>query len=143
MEDLKKLFLEHRQNLFSLRELMLEERGALIKEDGVSLSEIVERKSAIAENLQRLEEIRHSQYGEVNLANLEDEETDALVGELRHLGQEIADEQETNLLLIEQSIAYSNMLMRTVQDMVKKTGTYDKNGKMDGNSVQAGLNKSV
>jgi flagellar biosynthesis/type III secretory pathway chaperone len=159
MRELTSIFKQHTAVLNDLHERLQEEREALVKDDTAALVKAVEKKAGCADQLEKFEKIRLEKYADVALSTLEeafkegyeDEEEKVLAAALKeqmHFLQSQSEalwrEQETNTMLIQQSMAYADMLMRTLQDIVKKTGTYGKDGKIDQSpSVQAGLDRSV
>ena len=105
VKDLKKLLKE-------LLALLIEEKIALIRNDGPLVASLVERKIEIVSSL---EEMKKEAPGT-------DEET------LR-LGEEIKELQETNLLLTKQALKFQENLIESIAANINKAAdTYSQKG---------------
>lgn len=105
LKDLKKLLKE-------LLALLIEEKIALIRNDGPLVASLVERKIEIVSSL---EEMKKEAPGT-------DEET------LR-LGEEIKELQETNLLLTKQALKFQENLIESIAANINKAAdTYSQKG---------------
>lgn len=105
LKDLKKLLKE-------LLALLMEEKIALIRNDGPLVASLVERKIEIVSSL---EEMKKEAPGT-------DEET------LR-LGEEIKELQETNLLLTKQALKFQENLIESIAANINKAAdTYSQKG---------------
>lgn len=159
MQELIDIFEQHNTVLTELHERLLEEREALVKDDTQALINAVERKVECTQRMEAVEKRRTEKYADVAAGTLdtffpqgfEDEESEILarrlkeqMHQLQSQSESLWQEQETNTILIQQGKAYADMLMQTLQDIVKKTGVYGKDGRIDqSSSVQAGLDRSV
>ena len=98
--------------LKKLKNLLYDEKEALVKNDGNRIAEIVELKTDIIESLKEFKDIDTS--GNERLLELV-KEIDAL--------------QETNLLLTKQAIGYQEMLIESIAKNLKNlSNTYSPKG---------------
>ena len=100
------------QVLKSLKNLLYDEKEALLKNDGHKIAEIVELKSDLIEELKKLNGIDVSSSESV-----------------LELVKEIDSIQETNLLLTKQAIGYQEMLIESIAKNVNNlSNTYSPKG---------------
>ena len=100
------------QVLKSLKNLLYDEKEALLKNDGYKVAEIVELKSQLIEDLKNFKDIDASSSENV-----------------LKLVEEIDSIQETNLLLTQQAIGYQEMLIESIAKNVKNlSNTYSSKG---------------
>ena len=98
--------------LRKLKNLLYEEKEALLKNDGHKIAEIVELKSDLIEELKKLNGIDVSSSESV-----------------LELVKEIDSIQETNLLLTKQAIGYQEMLIESIAKNVNNlSNTYSPKG---------------
>lgn len=98
--------------LKKLKNLLYDEKEALLKNDGHKIAEIVELKNDIIEDLKKLKVI--------DVSNNES---------VLELVKEIDSIQETNLLLTKQAIGYQEMLIESIAKNVKNlSNTYSAKG---------------
>lgn len=95
-----------KKQLNKLVELLKSEKEALIKNDGPTVAEIVEKKMSIMEELEKMD--------------MESIGKDEVTGRLVH---EIQELQETNLLLTKQALKYHENLMESIVANIGKAGT--------------------
>lgn len=95
-----------KKQLNKLVELLKSEKEALIKNDGPTVAEIVDKKMSIMEELEKMD---MESIGK-------DEVTARLVHEIQEL-------QETNLLLTKQALKYHENLMESIVANIGKAGT--------------------
>lgn len=159
MQELIDIFEQHKAVLTDLREFLEEEREALVNDDTVALGKAIHKKTECAQQLERFEKLRTEQYAGVTLRTLEesftqgfeDEEEETLQERLKEQmlamqtqSEALRHELQTNTILIQQNMAYAGMMLQTLQDVIKKSGTYGKDGRIDqSSSVKAGLDRSV
>lgn len=93
-----------------LKECLVEERTVLINHDGERLLELVNEKEEIMNALAQFDE-----------ADIEIEQLNKVATEIKAL-------QETNVLLTEQSISFTEQLVSNIQKNATKKNTYSKKG---------------
>lgn len=108
-----------------LKHVLEEEKNILIHNKGKQVAEIVQKKEKLMEQL--------SKYSEENVR----------VQDLLPLSQEIKELQETNLLLTQQSLAYSEMLFQNIQKNAQKQNAYSKKGTLEQSQAAAFLDESL
>ncbi len=113
------------ETLQELKSILLEEKEALIKNEGQLIQEIVSKKEALAE---RLEE-----------AEVADEEK----AEVRELVLEIKNLQETNAMLTKQAIQYTETFVSAFQKVAQKSSTYSKEGNLEKSNRSGLLDQSL
>lgn len=98
--------------LEQLKDILLVEKQALIDNDGKKISEIVEMKLELSNQLENTK------------ANDLEEEIKERVIEIKEL-------QETNALLTEQALSYTETFLSSLQNAAQKSTTYSNEGKME------------
>lgn len=100
--------------LTSMTDLLIEEKEALINNDGDRINDIVSQKNIFIKELEK--------YGGKNLSK--DREVVRMIKEIDQL-------QETNLMLTNQAMAYNNLFLDALKDITKdRTSGYSKDGKL-------------
>lgn len=101
-----------KKQLNKLADLLKEEKEALKVNDGSKVTEIVEQKMSLVEDLEK-----------IDLSSISTDDVTA------RLVKEIQDLQETNLLLTKQALNFNDNLMQAIVSNIGKTGnTYSNNG---------------
>ncbi|WP_208560886.1 flagellar export chaperone FlgN [Marinilactibacillus kalidii] len=108
-----------------LKTLLLEERAVLIHNDGERLLELVSEKEALMLELASFDE------NEIN------------IDELVEAAKEIKELQETNIMLTEQSLSFTEQLISNIQKNVTKKNTYSKKGTFEKSGQTAFLDQSL
>lgn len=111
--------------LKALKEILVEEKEALIKNEGNAIQEIVSKKEAIIEELKNAE-----------IENSNKEETRQLVGEIQEL-------QETNAMLTQQAMNYTSVFLSAFQKEAQKNTTYSKEGSYEKTKNSSILDQSL
>lgn len=108
-----------------LKDLMEREKHVLIENDGAQLFEILEEKDSIIEKLTTFDDEN------VELEKLSD------------LSREIKELQETNLMLTEQSMAYTEVILNNIQKNAQKKNAYSKKGTIEKSDRPTFLDESL
>lgn len=108
-----------------LKVLLEDERETLIQNNGEHLVEIVQEKEELLERL--------AEFDEKNVN----------VNELLSLSHDIKEIQETNLLLTQQSLAYTEMLLQNIQKNSQKKNAYSKKGTFEKSEEATFLDESL
>ncbi|MEC6747103.1 hypothetical protein VXN63_01000 [Marinilactibacillus sp. XAAS-LB27] len=111
--------------MFKLKEVLVEERAVLIQNDGEKLLELISTKEEIM----------------LSLADFNEDEID--VDQLAVVTGEIKELQETNLMLTEQSMSFTEQLISSIQKNVTKKNTYSKTGTFEKSGQTAFLDQSL
>lgn len=99
------------ETLEQFKNVLVEEKTALIKNDSTKVTELIEKKQIFLEKIPAL-----------NPAGLKKEELTGLVEEIKQL-------QQTNLLLTKQALQYQETIMEAITKGVQKSSTtYSKKG---------------
>src|SRR5690554_6732865 len=106
--------------LKQLKDILLEEKEALIKNESKVIQELVNQKIALIEALEN--------------ADAEEADTE----EVRPLVTEIQTLQKTNAMLTEQAMNYTNTFIDAFQKEAQKSSTYSKEGSLK-NSKNTGI----
>lgn len=141
--------IKQRELLEDLITCLEKEKQALIKEDAQSLLDLIEEKKQLLNLLEKVEEKRKEIYPGLNLRKME--ETGVLDEECKKAGEEVRDLmgkvqqlQETNQLLTQQSLEYTNQMLFLLRGNQKPTpSSYGANGKIGNNKNNAMLDRSV
>ena len=120
----KREFIKYLKDLIKI---LKEEKEALVKNDGDTLVEILNKKSIHIEELEKFKGI-----------DFEDEKIMGLIGEIDSL-------QELNLLLTKQALSFQEDFLESLSKATKttKTNTYQKIGKYEKNSGTSIIEKDV
>lgn len=100
-------------HLAQLKKILESEKTVLINNDAEKLSGIIQEKEYLMITL--------SQFSE----------DDVEVDELSVLSREVKALQETNLMLTEQSISYTETMLEHIKKSAKQNNTYSKKGTFD------------
>lgn len=111
--------------LNSLKEELEKEKKVLINNDGETLLEILQRKEELIEQL----------------ATFDDKDVE--LNKLSDLSREIKTLQKTNLLLTEQSLAYTETLLNNIQKNAQKKNAYSKKGTIEKNDQPTFIDESL
>lgn len=111
--------------LENLKEILIEEKEALIQNKGHIIEEIVIKKGQIIE--------------EVDAAEIDDIDRDEMLG----LIQEIKELQKTNAMLTQQAMEYANTFISAFQKEAQKKSTYSKEGRYEKNKSTGILDQSL
>lgn len=111
--------------MIKLKEVLVEERAVLIQNDGEKLLEIISTKEEIM----------------LNLSDFSEDEID--VDQLTEITGDIKELQETNLMLTEQSMSFTEQLISSIQKNVTKKNTYSKTGTFEKSGQTAFLDQSL
>ncbi|MFC6465703.1 flagellar export chaperone FlgN [Marinilactibacillus sp. GCM10026970] len=111
--------------MIELKEVLSEERAVLIQNDGERLLELISTKEEIMLSLADFDE-----------SEIEIEQLTAITGEIKEL-------QETNLMLTEQSMRFTEQLISSIQKNVTKKNTYSKTGTFEKSGQTAFLDQSL
>lgn len=109
----------------TLKDYLVEERTVLINHDGERLLELVNAKEETMNAL--------AQYDE---SEIEIEQLNGITLEIKSL-------QETNVLLTEQSISFTDQLVSNIQKNATKKSTYSKKGTFDKTGQNAFIDQSL
>lgn len=101
-----------RSVLEELKDILLEEKEALINQENETIIEMIARKEAIIEKMET--------------ANLNEDKK----AEVNELAKEVKNLQETNTLLTEQAMQYNETFLKAFQKEAQKNNTYSKEGNM-------------
>lgn len=113
--------------LKKLKNLLYDEKEALLENDGHKIAEIVEEKIELVEELKNLKDIDASSSKKI-----------------LELVEEIGSIQETNLLLTQQAIGYQEMLIESISKNAKKfSNTYSPKGGYDTNNTVNFIDQSI
>lgn len=112
-------------HLNGLKKVLLKEKTILIANDGAKLPEIIQEKEDIMVTL--------STFSEDNV-DLE---------KLSVLSREIKSLQETNLMLTEQSMRYTETMLEHIKKAAKQNNTYSKKGTFDQTKKSTLLDQSL
>lgn len=147
--DIQDILLQQKDLLLQLRDVVGEEKKALISEDGKKLHTLVENKAKLMDLIEETEKSRLSNFGdcklsEMDIPNDQMQTVQQMGQEIRKIYEEVRDYQEINLMLTQQSIDYQTMLMNVIQSAIHKAGTYGKDAKIDGKqNFRASVDRSV
>lgn len=108
-----------------LKNYLAEERTVLINNDGNRLLELINAKEEIM----------------IELAQFDESEIE--VEQLKEITFEIKELQETNVLLTEQSISFTDQLVSNIQKNATKKSTYSKKGTFDKTGQNAFIDQSL
>lgn len=111
--------------LENLKDILLDEKEALIQNKGEIIEEIVHKKELI--------------LTEVEEAKIDDENREQLV----LLVVEIKELQETNAMLTQQAMEYANTFISAFQKEAQKKSTYSKEGGYETNKSTGILDQSL
>ncbi|MCC5889875.1 MAG: flagellar export chaperone FlgN [Alkalibacterium sp.] len=111
--------------LNQLKEVLLKEKTILIENDGAKLPEIIQEKEDIMVTL--------SAFSEENVE----------MEKLSVLSREIKSLQETNLMLTEQSMRYTETMLEHIKKAAKQNNTYSKKGTFDQTKKSTLLDQSL
>lgn len=111
--------------LEQLKALLLKEKAILIENNGAKLPEIIQAKEDIMITL--------SEFSEENVE----------MEKLSVLSREIKSLQETNLMLTEQSIRYTETMLEHIKKAAKQNNTYSKKGTFDQTKKSTLLDQSL
>lgn len=98
--------------LEELKMILLEEKEALIQQENNKITEIVARKEAIVEKMEK--------------AELDENEKEAV----HALAKEVKDLQETNAILTQKAMNYTEVFLSAFQKEAQKNNTYSKQGNL-------------
>lgn len=113
-------------NLENLLDILEEETQALVDSDGARISEILDEKMKIMENIDKFQGQNFSQDAEIV----------AIIGK-------IDDLQETNLMLTQQALSYNETFLKIVSEgMEEKATTYSASGDM-GKTTSSLIDRSI
>lgn len=112
-------------HLEHLKTLLLEEKDALIHNNSKKITEIVSQKQAVVESIEAIEVLPENK-----------EEISALVQAVQQL-------QETNAILTEQAIQYTQTFLSSLQQAAQKNTTYSKEGSIKKDSQIDILDQSL
>lgn len=99
------------ETLKKFKQVLIEEKEALIKNDSAKVVTVIAEKEKFIEVLPTL-----------NMTGLKKEDLSGIVTEIKNL-------QETNLLLTQQAVQYQEKMMEAITSSVKtSSSTYSKNG---------------
>lgn len=112
-------------HLEHLKTLLIEEKDALIHNDHKKIIEIVSQKQKLAEIIENMEILPESKEN------------------ISILVQEIKELQETNTILTEQALQYTQTFLSSVQKATQKNTTYSKEGSLKKDSQIDILDQSL
>ncbi len=148
--DIQDTLTQQREILLKIKNAVMDEKQALIKNDGEALSEILKTKTALTEELDEIKRAYISEYGEVKVSEMDfpggqKAQIQKRISDIKELHKEIREHQEINLILTRQSMAYQNTMMHIIQQAIKKSGSiYGENGKVESNEkVKTLIDQSV
>lgn len=147
--DLTSTLREEKQILTEIVKIMKQEKEALIKDNINALEEITRAKEEMKRRLDSIEKDRIKFYGHVGLKEIlpglkenEREEAQAIGEDMAALVLEISELNDTNYLLIAQSLSYARGMINALSP--EKPMVYNPTGKMQDTGLKSGiLNKSV
>lgn len=116
-----------KENLGKLYKILQTENVALINNKGEEIEKIVEIKEQLAKELEA-----HN----INEIDQVDEETLSLIKEIINL-------QETNLMLTQQAMSYTNTFLSALQKEAQKNITYSEKGNTKEDGSSGLLNRSL
>ena len=111
--------------MLELKNLLIEERTVLIQHNGERLVELVQSKEVIMTALSAFDE------------------ADIDIDQLIDTTKEIKELQETNLMLTEQSLSFTEQLVSNIQKNVTKKNTYSKKGTFERTGQTAFIDQSL
>lgn len=111
--------------LKQLKKILLEEKEALIKNEGKVIQELVTKKEVLIEMFEKVE------------INNDDKD------EIRHLVTEIQSLQETNAILTQQAMNYASTFINAFQKEAQKSSTYSKEGNLNVSKNTSLLDQSL
>jgi flagellar biosynthesis/type III secretory pathway chaperone len=129
--DIKDIINAQTNVLEELNILLDTEKEILIKDRASELTEILDKKKAIAQKISLLERKRQELYGEKKADELVEIGllTKSSVDKLKKLTEDIKEKNEVNLILTRQSINYIRMITSALNPS-QKIVTYGNNGKV-------------
>lgn len=114
------------ETLKKFKNLLIEEKEALIKNDSVKVISVLAEKESFMEILPTLDP-----------KGLNKEDLSGIVEEIKQL-------QETNLLLTKQALQYQEKMMEAITDSAKTSGsTYSKNGQYSAEKQSSIIDQSL
>lgn len=148
--EIRDILLQQKNILIEIKDTLIKEKEVLVKNDGRTLTILVDKKIDLMDALDKTEKTRISNFGEVPTSEMEipvgvKNEVESLILEIKDIHKEIHGLQEINMMLTQQSIDYQNMMMHVVHKAIEKSGNvYSENGKMEGNAkIKTSIDKSV
>lgn len=132
--------LKYEQELLSqLMQTLKEENKALVDDDIPSLNKIVKTKETLSNSVRAIESQRISGYGDINLSSIvfklesegktqEAHEIDSIGTDMQDKIFKIKEQNETNQLLIRQSLNYVKTMMNIL--CPKKNKLYNPSGEI-------------
>lgn len=131
------------KELSLLLKVIEEEKDALTKDEMSLLSGIIERKNAQVKIIGDLSEEIEKKYGVIKTEEVTDKALLTAITDIQSISSKVWDEQETNILLIQQSLSYNNMMMENIQNVIKKAGNYGKTGNIESKPIKTKIDESV
>jgi len=111
--------------LKTLKEILTEEKKALIKNENQKIQQFVSKKEELIEELEA--------------AEIEDKDRE----EIRHLVDEIRELQKTNAMLTQQAMNYAEVFLSALQKETQKKTTYSKEGSFEKTENSSLLDQSL
>ena len=114
------------ETLTNFKNILIEEKEALIKNDSAKVISVIAEKETFMEILPTLD-----------TKGLNKEDLSRIVEEIKQL-------QETNLVLTKQALQYQEKMMEAITDSAKKSGsTYSKNGQYSAEKQSSIIDQSL
>lgn len=135
--------------LDNMLNILAEEKNVLIKNDIEGIYQIAMKKEELKRRIEEIEKYRIEVWGNAKLKELislldigEREEAEAVGEALERVVQEIQNANDTNTLLVKQSLDYARMMINTINP--PKLSVYGQNGRVESSREVTGrLNTSI
>lgn len=140
---------EEKELLRQMLDTLEEEKKALIKNDVEKIQKMLEIKEDLKGRIDEIEKARIEGYGTQRLKEIlpvlengERKEAEALGSEMMGIVSDIRQENETNRMLLKQSLSYVKMYMNML--LPQKVTVYGSSGQIQGGTQNTSiLNESV
>lgn len=147
--DILNALREEKRLLLEMLDTLEEEKTALINNDTEKIQKALKNKEDLKSRIDDIEKVRIDKYGTQRLKEIlpglgssEKEEAEKLGSDMAEIVYKIQQTNETNRMLIKQSLSYVKLLMNIL--LPQKVTVYGQTGQVQGGAQNTSiLNKSV